>query len=105
MVPIGRFALSLDDEGVDHAGNECDPCYHCHVSELNDCPHSAPETTNFHGRLNRLRGYYSMSCETKDEKRLPPEVTKHPDGQVVEVDSIGVSTFYLPPSRCKTCDE
>ena len=41
-----------------------------------------------------------MSKETKDE-RLPSAVKAHPDGQVVEVDSIGVSHFYLPPSRCR----
>lgn len=41
----------------------------------------------------------------KKEERLPPEVTVHPDGQRVEVDSIGVSHFYLPPSRCRNCDD
>ena len=39
----------------------------------------------------------------KKEGRLPSEVTMHPDGQTVEVDSIGVSHFYLPPSRCRNC--
>jgi hypothetical protein len=43
-----------------------------------------------------------MQSEKKEE-RIPPEVTVHPDGQRVEVDSIGVSHFYLPPSRCKNC--
>ncbi len=43
-----------------------------------------------------------MSREKKNE-RLPSEVTVHADGQVVEVDSVGVSHFYLPPSRCRSC--
>ena len=43
-----------------------------------------------------------MKPDKKDE-RLPREVYIHPDGQRVEVDSIGVSHFYLPPSRCKNC--
>jgi hypothetical protein len=45
-----------------------------------------------------------MKSEKKEE-RLPAEVTVHPDGQRVEVDSIGVSHFYLPPSRCRSCDD
>jgi hypothetical protein len=44
-----------------------------------------------------------QSGSKQKEERLPSEVTVHPDGQMVEVDSIGVSHFYLPPSRCKTC--
>jgi len=43
-----------------------------------------------------------MSSEKK-EARISPEVTVHPDGQRVEVDSIGVSHFYLPPGRCRSC--
>ena len=43
-----------------------------------------------------------MKSEKKEE-RLTPEVIVHPDGQRVEVDSIGVSHFYLPPSRCRNC--
>jgi hypothetical protein len=45
-----------------------------------------------------------MKSEKKEE-RLSPEVTVYPDGQRVEVDSIGVSHFYLPPSRCRSCDD
>jgi hypothetical protein len=45
-----------------------------------------------------------MSC-VKKEERIPPEETVHQDGQRVVVDSIGLSTFYLPPSRCRTCDD
>ena len=41
--------------------------------------------------------------DKKADERLPVEVKIHPDGQRVEVDSIGVSSFYLSPSRCEMC--
>jgi hypothetical protein len=41
----------------------------------------------------------------KGDERLPSQVVIHADGQRVETDSTGVSTFYLPPSRCKNCND